>query len=85
MSVATSPQAEVEIELLYTAGCPALAPSRELVEKMSRDLSLPFIIREVLVSTEEEARRLKFPGSTTILVNGLDIEPETEHVAYSLG
>jgi hypothetical protein len=80
-----SGQKRVEIELLYTSGCPALSQSRELVEKASRDLSLPVIIREVLVSTEEEAQQLKFPGSTTIRVNGRDLEPEAEHAVCNLG
>uniref|UniRef100_A0A7C3UX54 DUF2703 domain-containing protein n=1 Tax=Desulfobacca acetoxidans TaxID=60893 RepID=A0A7C3UX54_9BACT len=75
----------VEIELLYSAGCPALPQSRALIEKVSRELSLPVIIREKLVSTEEEARVLKFPGSTTIRVNGRDLEGEAEQAAYSLG
>lgn len=80
-----SSQKPIEIELLYSTGCPALPKSRELIEKLSRELSIPVLIREELVSTEEEAQRLKFPGSTTIRVNGRDLEPDAEHAAYSLG
>jgi len=76
---------QVEVELLYSEGCPAFPQSKGLIEKVSSELSLPVIIREILVSTEEEAQKLRFPGSTTIRINGRDIEPEAEHAAYSLG
>jgi hypothetical protein len=85
MNNSSSSQINAEIEVLHSPGCPALAPSRELIEKVSRELSLPVIIREVIVSTEEEAQKLRLPGSTTIRINGRDIEPEAEHAAYSLG
>ena len=85
MNNSSSSQMNAEIEVLYSPGCPALAPSRELIEKVSRELSLPVIIREVIVSTEEEAQKLRFPGSTTIRINGRDIEPDAKHAAYSLG
>jgi len=74
------------VELLYSQGCLSLPPSRQLVEKVAREMAWPVEIREVLVSTPEEAQILKFPGSTTIRINGRDLEPEVAGRSdYSLG
>jgi hypothetical protein len=63
------------IELLYIAGCPnyepALAGIREALqqEKLSAD------IREIDVRNQADAEATGFPGSPTIRINGVDVEP----------
>jgi hypothetical protein len=78
--------ARILIELLHSHGCLSLPPARQLVEKLAREMACPVEIREVLVSTPEEAQSLKFPGSTTIRINGRDLEPEVAcRSDYGLG
>lgn len=66
----------MRIEFLYWAGCPshpeALRRLREVLE--GEGVSDP--IEMVRVETEEQARRLTFPGSPTIRFDGLDVQPE---------
>jgi len=43
-------------------------------------------ISETIVSTDDEARSLRFPGSPTVRVRGRDVQSEVEEVAdFSLG
>jgi hypothetical protein len=63
----------VKIELLYWEGCPSYPEARVLLEDVL-EASAEFEMREV--STQEEAEALRFPGSPTIRVDGVDIDPK---------
>jgi len=63
------------IELLFWDGCPshpeALELLREILHELGRDEEIE--VREVV--THEDAIALRFPGSPTIRVDGLDVDP----------
>lgn len=65
------------IEFLYWQDCPsheeALARLRSAIAASGR---VEAELRIIKVDTEEQARELKFPGSPTIRVNGVDVAPE---------
>jgi hypothetical protein len=64
------------IELLYWEGCPshpqALAELRRVLDGLGR-ADLNVVLHRV--DTEDEARQLRFTGSPTILVDGVDPVP----------
>jgi hypothetical protein len=68
----------MKVELLYIDGC----PSKDVAERMISDMVGELGISEgtsvvlTIVRTYAEAEALKFPGSPTIRVNDIDIEPE---------
>lgn len=63
----------MDVQLLYFDGCPHHAVAEErLRSALSRLGRADEEIRHVLVSTSEDAERLAFSGSPTILVDGLD-------------
>jgi hypothetical protein len=73
------------VEILYFDGCPNHAGARELVERVSHELGLEPQMRLVNVADEESARRLRFLGSPTIRVAGVDVDPHAEeHHQYVL-
>ena len=63
------------VEVLYFDGCPNHEGARALVERVSRELGLEPRLRLVNVADEETARRLRFLGSPTIRVAGVDVDP----------
>ena len=63
----------MKVELLYWEGCPSYPEARELLDDVL-EASAEVEMREV--STQEEAERLRFPGSPTIRVDGVDIDPQ---------
>ena len=66
------------VEILYFDGCPNHDGARELVERVSRELGLEPQLRLVNVADETAARRLRFLGSPTIRVAGVDVDPHAE-------
>jgi hypothetical protein len=75
----------MQMEILYFDRCPTYRTAEETLrgvlarEEVEADVSL------VSVNTDEEARRLRYPGSPTIRVDGEDLFPVTDRTEYALG
>ena len=63
----------MQIQFLYTDGCPYNNLARSALHKVMEEEGIRAYVEEVYIRTEDEARRLGFPGSPTILTNGLDV------------
>ena len=63
------------VEILYFDGCPNHEPSLALVERVDRELGTSADVRLVNVADQEAAERLRFLGSPTIRVAGVDVDP----------
>ena len=66
------------VEILYFDGCPNHEPALALVERVDRELGTSADVRLVNVPDQETAERLRFLGSPTIRVDGVDVDPHTE-------
>lgn len=64
------------IELLYFDGCPTYREAERNLREVLEDEGLGSDISFVAVETDEEARRLRFPGSPTIRLDGEDLLPD---------
>ncbi len=62
------------IELLYWEGCPSHPEAKALLEQVLAELGRDDQIVMTEVRSDEEAERLRFPGSPTIRVDGRDID-----------
>ena len=65
----------MNIDILYTEDCPNARAAIAMVTETVAALGVDADIQEVLVRGPEEARRMRFLGSPTILVDFNDIEP----------
>lgn len=65
----------VKVQILMSPGCGHGKRTAELVAEVVREHS-EADIETILVATLEDAARLAFPGSPTVRVNGVDIEPQ---------
>ena len=66
------------VEILYFDGCPNHEPALALVERIDRELGTGAEVRLVNVPDRAAANRLRFLGSPTIRVDGVDVDPLTE-------
>jgi hypothetical protein len=66
------------VEILYFEGCPNHDQARALVEKIAAELGVQPEIELVNVPDADTATRLRFLGSPTVRVNGVDVEPGAE-------
>jgi copper chaperone CopZ len=64
-----------KVSILYFEGCPNHRPTVDLVGALIRDLGLDAVVEEVELTSPDEVERLRFLGSPTVQVDGLDIEP----------
>jgi hypothetical protein len=68
----------VKVEILHAEGCSGYAVAeRNLKEALSQE-GVEAEVELVEVRTDEEARRLRFPGSPTVRVDGRDLFPPAE-------
>jgi hypothetical protein len=66
------------VEILYFDGCPNHHPAIALVKRISRELGIDPELRLVNVPDQQAAQRLRFLGSPTIRIAGVDVDPQTE-------
>ena len=65
----------MRIEVFYFDGCPNHAPTVERVKQMAVALGVQEKVEEIKVTSLDQAQQLRFLGSPTVRVNGVDIDP----------
>lgn len=65
------------VEFLYWEGCPSHEEALELLESVLEASGSHLAVDVRQVRTLDEAQELGFPGSPTIRVDGLDVDPES--------
>jgi hypothetical protein len=75
----------MRVEVLYFEGCPTYLEAEEALREVMSEEGIGAEVELVAVNTDEEARRLRFPGSPTIRVDGEDLFPVQERAGYALG
>ncbi len=63
----------MQIQFLYTDGCPYNDLARSALREAMGEEGIRAYVEEIHLLTEEDARRLDFPSSPTILINGRDV------------
>ncbi len=65
----------IDIEFLWFDGCPNHVPARAMLIDVLRERGVDAPVRDIDASDAEVAERVRFPGSPTIRVNGVDVMP----------
>jgi len=71
----------MRIEVLYFEDCPNYLPTLDLLRAVLREEGVNVDVLEVEVKDASAAQRLRFIGSPTIRINGLDIEADAQSSA----
>jgi hypothetical protein len=74
----------MKVEVLYVADCPSHPAAVTMVKDVLAAQGVAAEVTEVLVSDEQTARQLKFPGSPTIRINGRDVAEPSENGVFAL-
>jgi hypothetical protein len=64
---------------------PCLQATEKTLREVIAEEGMDAEIKLVAVNTDEEAQRVRFPGSPTIRVDGEDLFPGPERAVYALG
>jgi hypothetical protein len=74
----------VKIRFLYSEDCPSHSEALQRLRKSMEVEGIRADVEILKVETDEDADKLKYVGSPTIIVNGYDIDPpETNHYAVT--
>lgn len=68
-------QSSMTIELLYLDGCPNVQPTIDRLTEVLQAHGLDWPIIEVNIADDRRATELRFLGSPTVRIDGVDIEP----------
>lgn len=74
----------IPIRVLYYEGCPSHEMALEDLRQVLDEEGIAAEITLEKVETEEQAERLRFPGSPTILIKGRDIDPPPPDTRFAL-
>jgi hypothetical protein len=75
----------MRVEVLYFDECPSYRTAEKMLRGVLAREDVEAEVELVAVNTDEEAQRLRFPGSTTIRVDGEDLFPVPDRAGYALG
>lgn len=64
----------MRVQILYILDCPWCVKTKKLVKESLKELGVKAGIEEILIDTDEKAKKYKFVGSPTVRVNGKDIQ-----------
>lgn len=68
----------MKVEVLYFEGCPNHAPALDMVRRVLDREKIQAEVRSIEVTDEKAAETVRFLGSPSVRVDGVDIEPGRE-------
>lgn len=69
----------MKVEVFFVEGCPNHSLTTERVREALRRRGIDASVSEVEVRSTEQATALRFLGSPTVHINGVDVEPEARN------
>jgi hypothetical protein len=76
---------KVKVEILYFDSCPSYRTAEKTLKEVLADEGIKAEVELVAVNTDEEAHRLRFPGSPTFRVDERDLFLASEREDWRLG
>jgi hypothetical protein len=74
----------MKVELLWWEGCPSTPEALEDLKRVLRDEGVEAEVEMIEVTSDEQARAQRFPGSPTIRIDGREAIPAEEGEPVSL-
>ena len=68
----------MRIRFLYFDECPSHEEALQRLMQVMEEESIMTKVEVIRINTEEQAVKLRFPGSPTIFIDGEDIDPSAE-------
>ncbi|MDR7522920.1 MAG: DUF2703 domain-containing protein [Armatimonadota bacterium] len=66
----------MRIEFLYWEDCPSHEEALARLRQVLAEEGLPDAVEVIRIDTQADAERHRFPGSPTIRIDGVDLQPE---------
>ncbi len=66
----------MKIELFYIMDCPWCVKTKKLIKESLEELKVKAEVEEILIDSDEKAKKHNFVGSPTVRIDGKDIQEE---------
>lgn len=66
---------DLDVRVLYTEGCANTPQTVQRIRDVAQGLGIPIEVRQVQVTTQDQADEFRFLGSPTVQIDGQDIDP----------
>lgn len=66
----------MKIQLLYILDCPWCVKTKKLIRESLKELGVKTDIEEILIDSDEKAKKYNFVGSPTVKINGKDMQKD---------
>jgi len=73
------------VEILYTDACPFWKETLNAINEVAKEFNIVITVKKTMIASDEEAKEHRFPGSPTVRINGVDIDPEARETAGYIG
>ena len=73
----------MRIEVLHIDGCPNHEPAEHLVRDVLHELGIVAYVTFVRVDDDRAAERLRFCGSPTVRIDGIDVDPIVDDTSFA--
>ncbi|MCX8190152.1 MAG: DUF2703 domain-containing protein [Candidatus Diapherotrites archaeon] len=70
----TDKKSKIKIQVLYLLDCPWCVKTKKLVKESLKELGLKAEVEEIIIDSENKAKKFNFVGSPTVRINGEDIQ-----------
>lgn len=70
----------VRIQVFHNQECTFWRVAWKLLEDLIKEKRLDAQLAEMLVASDDEARRYRFAGSPQVMINGQDVDPEANRM-----
>lgn len=75
-----------KVEILVAPDCTSRQQTEELVANLLLQISIRATVETIVVADAEQAMEIRFCGSPSVRVNGVDVEPEArKRKEYGMG
>ncbi len=76
----------MKVQVLYFEGCPNHEPTLALIREVAAETGTDVTVETVEVGGAEDVERLRFFGSPTVQVDGVDVDPSARNSTnYAFG
>ena len=65
----------VEVRILFTEGCANTPQTIQRIRDVAQDMDVEVQVKQILVTSRDQAQELRFLGSPTVQIDGQDIDP----------
>ena len=70
----------MHVKIVSLDQCSATGPTIALVEETARNMGITISLEHIIVRTPAEAEQHRHIGSPTVLIEGVDIEPQARDI-----